>query len=94
MPGLVARVKATSDIKWWTERLSGSHILLCEGVDKSTRDTVAIKVSGDIETRKVCREDGYIMEIHEWVQGDPKSLVGKEWTLGSNVPTVRDGNVI
>jgi hypothetical protein len=94
MPGLVARVAGTSETEWSTKRLSGSHILLCEGVDKSTRDTVAIKVSGDIETRKVCRKDGYIMEIHEWVHGDPGLIVGKEWTLGSNVLTVRDGNVI
>lgn len=82
-PGLVARVGGTSSQIFTPQRLEGLHVMLCEGIDDKTQDTVAIRVSGNIEDGHVCREDGYVLELHRWVQGDPKMLNGRQWIVGN-----------
>lgn len=93
-PGLTARVCLISSEFVTEERMQGTHVLLCQGVNKATRDTVAMRVSGDIERGNVIREDGYVLELYEWYEGgpderyegDPESLQGRQWTLGHMPP--------
>lgn len=82
-PGLVAKVAGTTTPKsgFWEGRTNGTHVMLCRDVDEKTSDTVAIKVSGDIEGGLVQREDGYVLELHRWVKGDTRLLKGRQWTI-------------
>ncbi|KAK2607035.1 hypothetical protein N8I77_005744 [Diaporthe amygdali] len=82
-PGLVARVGGTTTHKdgFRGDRMSGTHVMLCRDVDEKTPDTVAIKISGDIEGGHVRREDGYVLELHHWVKGDLRLLKGKQWII-------------
>lgn len=80
-PGLVARVGGTTTPEWESGRMDGTHVMLCRDVDEKTPDTVAIKVSGDIEGGLVRREYGYVLELHRWLEGDPRLLKGRQWTI-------------
>lgn len=82
-PGLVAQVAGTTTPKsgFWEGRTDGTHVMLCQDVDEKTPDTVAIKISGDIQGGLVQREDGYVLEIHGWLEGDPRLLKGRQWTI-------------
>lgn len=80
---MLARVGATSTEPLTRERMNGTHVMLCAGVNRDTEDTVAIRVLGDIESGSVYRQDGYVLELHQWLEGDPESLNGRHWTLGS-----------
>lgn len=82
-PGLIARVGATSTELLSRERMSGTHVMLCADVNRDTEDTVAIQVSGNLESGNVYRQDGYVLELHQWLEGDPESLNGRHWTIGS-----------
>ncbi|GAW24057.1 hypothetical protein ANO14919_136360 [Xylariales sp. No.14919] len=83
VPGLRASVGGTSQVLFTPERLKGTHVMLCEGIDKNTEDTVAMRVNGNIESGRIYREDGYVLELYRWLQGDPASLQGKRWTFGN-----------
>lgn len=83
IPGLIARVGGISSQLFDKGRLSGVHIMLCRDVDNDTKETVAIKVAGDIKGKNVYRQDGYVLELHEWLEGGPSMLKGEEWTVGS-----------
>lgn len=82
-PGLLAKVGGTTTPQsgFHGDRMSGIHVMLCQDVDENTSDTVAIKVSGDIDGGNVRREDGYVLELHRWVEGDPRLLKGRQWTI-------------
>ncbi|KAG8160027.1 hypothetical protein KVR01_010664 [Diaporthe batatas] len=82
-PGLVIQVGGTSSVKFTEERMRGTHVILCRDVIDTTREVVAIKVGGDIETGHVYKVDGYVLELHEWVMGDPSMLDGRQWIVGS-----------
>lgn len=85
-PGVRVRACATSSTTFWaTNRLEGTHVMLFEGVNRDTKDTVAIRVSGDIENGRVSRQDGYVLEMYTWLEGDPNLLRGKQWLLDSSV---------
>lgn len=85
-PGLVAEVGGTSSLQFGTDRMGGTHIMLCQDVDEKTWDTVAIKVAGGVESGHVYREDGYVLELHRWLEGDPRLLKGRQWLIGSAPP--------
>lgn len=82
-PGIVAKVGGTTSAKigFKGDRMNGTHVMLCRDVDENTPDTVAIKVSGNIESGHVKREDGYVLELHRWVKGDPRLIKGRQWTI-------------
>lgn len=82
-PGLVAEVGGTTTLKsgFKNGRMNGTHVMLCRDVDEKTPDTVAIKVSGDIEGGLVQREDGYVLELHRWLEGNPRLLKGRQWMI-------------
>lgn len=82
-PGIIAKVGGTTTAKvgFKGDRMYGTHVMLCQDVDEKTPDTVAIKVSGDIERGHVKRKDGYVLELHRWVKGDPKLIKGRQWTI-------------
>ncbi|KIL84576.1 het domain protein [Fusarium avenaceum] len=82
IPGLIARVGGISSQPFDEGRLSGVHVMLCRDVDNDTKETVAIKVAGDIKGKNVYRQDGYVLELHKWLEGGPSMLKGEEWTVG------------
>ncbi|KAF5604199.1 het domain-containing protein [Fusarium pseudocircinatum] len=86
VPGLVARVRILKSYGLGPWFLSHTHIMLCRDIEKSTSATVAIKVIGDIAGGAVAREDGYVLEIKEWLEGDPSMLKERSWLVGSAPP--------
>lgn len=82
-PGLLAIVGEMSSSAFTEERMLGTHVMLCQDVDEKTADTVAMRVSGNIRDGHVHRYDGYVLELHEWLEGHPCSPRARKWVLGS-----------
>lgn len=79
--GIMALVCATSSKHFLhTKRLEGTHLMLCR---ETGQETIGIRVSGDLQSGHVRREDGYVLELHHWVEpGHPNLLKGRRWFIG------------
>ncbi|KAI7775207.1 hypothetical protein LA080_007158 [Diaporthe eres] len=54
-------------IRFTEDRMSVTQVMLCAGVC-STEETVVLKFLGDIGGGSVYRQDGYVLELHQWIE--------------------------
>lgn len=78
--GMLMEVAGTSsEAEFTMQRLEGTHMMLC-GI--AGNQAIAIRVSGDIHSGRVQRQDGYVLELF-CPQIKLRSLEGKELLVGS-----------